>query len=190
LKIGSVFGPIDVFDTEKENSELIASYKAHVTNGSVLQLKYLDFCRAKYGDQSVTVDQNEGLSMEERQVNSVSNFGQSRLSPAMFQFLKKNNLLATNEKDVSYKYIKHGSIGRSISAKQKDSEVIIILDGGVRVVFGNKISHANGHNSSNEKVVANIRCAHAGEKSAYFKVPCNYVHLYLNFILTYLIHSI
>lgn len=60
---------------------------------------------------------------------------------------------------MSFKYIKNGSIGRSISGVQMENELVIVLDGSVRVVFG----HNKGQG-------AEIRCTQPGQKSATFKV--------------------
>jgi hypothetical protein len=96
LKIGAVVGPTDLFAAEQDDPEASSvTYKCKVSSGSVLQLKYMDMLRAKYGDRSLAVDPDEGLSQEEISVRDVSTFGESRLSRGMFLFLKKNNLLAT-----------------------------------------------------------------------------------------------
>ena len=49
LQHGAVVGPVDLFNAEKEDPDVSVTYKCHVSSGSVLQLKYLDLYRAKYG---------------------------------------------------------------------------------------------------------------------------------------------
>mmetsp|Transcript_20064 Transcript_20064/g.33806 ORF Transcript_20064/g.33806 Transcript_20064/m.33806 type:complete len:436 (+) Transcript_20064:508-1815(+) len=179
LKVGAVFGPTDLFNAEEDSADMTTTYKCAVTSGSVLQLKYQDLYRAKYGDRSLNADPNEGLTTEEISLRDASTFGESRLSPAMFQFLKKNNLLATSEKDVSYKYIKSGSIGRTIPAKKMEQELIVILDGSLRLIFGHRGANpdastgTNAHSSgdSSEHSFGEITCTKGGEKSATFKIP-------------------
>lgn len=117
-------------------------------------------------------------------MRNVSSFGESRLSPAMFQFLKKNHLLATSEKDAAYKYIKNGSIGRSVPGKKMQNELIVILDGSLRLLYGqgsvggpstksNNIPSAGGADSNEttpSSTFGDIKCTQSGEKSATFKV--------------------
>lgn len=157
LKHGSVFGPINTFNDEKDDPERNTTYKATVFTGSVLQLKLADLFRAKYGDQAISEDPHEGLTEEEITVRKVSYFGQHRLSPAMYEFLKRNNLLASSENDIAYRYIKHGSIGRSVSVKRKDNDLLIVLDGSLRVIVG--------HN-----LCTDVKCVQSGQKSAAFKI--------------------
>lgn len=177
LKIGAVFGPTDIFNAEEDNADITTMYKCTVTSGSVLQLKFQDLFRAKYGDRSLNPDPNEGLTPEEICVRDAATFGESRLSMAMFQFLKRNNLLATCEKDASYKYIKSGNIGRTIPAKKMEQELIIILDGSLRLLFGHRGTatdigdvSASSDIDSCDKSFGDITCAKTGEKSATFKV--------------------
>ena len=172
LKHGSVVGPIELFNTEKEISDSCVTYKCQVKSGSVLQLRYMDMHRAKYGDQSIGVDPNEGLTQEEISVRNVSHFGENRLSSGMYQFLTKNNLLATSEKDISFKYIKNGNIGRSLSGKKVQNEVLIVLDGSLRLIFGNssKVGARCFHLTSDFNNFGDIKCSRPGEGSTTFKV--------------------
>lgn len=117
------------------------------------------------------------MTAEEISVRNVASYGESRLSPAMYQFLKKSNLLATSDKDVAYKYIKNGSIGRSIPGKKMQNELIVILDGSIRLVYGqgNAVEQSNKSNnnsidSTTSSTFGDIKCTQSGEKSAIFKV--------------------
>lgn len=49
LQHGAVVGPLDLFNAEKEDPDVSVTYKTTVNAGSVLQLKYMDLFRAKYG---------------------------------------------------------------------------------------------------------------------------------------------
>jgi hypothetical protein len=74
---------------------------------------------------------------------------------------------------VSYKYIKSGSIGRSIPGKNVQNELIIILDGSLRLIFGHGSGSGGGGGpglSGADKSFGDIKCTQSGEKSAVFKV--------------------
>lgn len=122
------------------------------------------------GDQSVTVNPDEGLTAEEITVRNSNAFGESRLSPAMYQFLKKNHLLASSDKDVAYKYIKNGSIGRTIPGKKMQNELIVILDGSLRLVYGQNSAAGGVSGGSGSSTFGDIKCTQSGQKSAIFKV--------------------
>lgn len=183
LRMGAVFGPTDVFDSEKENTELVVSYSATVTSGTVLRIKYSDLYRAKYGDSSNEQVGEDRVSDEEASLRDVDQFGRAVLSADMNAFLRKNNLIATLPTDNAQKYISYGSIGREIPAQKREQDVIIILQGSVRVVLEKSIlgvpeiqerKDAQPEvDEDNLKVgdPVSMTCKREGEPSSNFKVP-------------------
>lgn len=162
LRMGAVFGPTDVFNSERDtDEELVVTYKARVTAGSVLQLRYMDLQRAKYGDQRALATPLSGLSAQEVEVLGAVRLAEARLSPAVFQFLQRNNLLPASDKDASFRYIKHGNIGRRVPSRQQQSDVLLVLDGGLRVLLGEQ---------GGQDVAGSVRCARVGERSATFQI--------------------
>lgn len=180
LRMGAVFGPTDVFDSEKENGELIAQYSATVSSGTVLRIKYSDLYRAKYGDtknEEATIK----ISSDELAVNTVSNAGNTFLSADMNMFLRKNNLLPSLPTDNACKYIKYGSIGREVLAQKMEQDVLIVLQGSVRVVLEKSIvsaldvqalpeSDSDDDEEHFKGEPVSMTCTRSGEPATNFKV--------------------
>jgi hypothetical protein len=180
--MGAVFGPTDVFDSEKENGELVVQYSATVTSGTVLRIKYADLYRAKYGDAK-NEEAKIKISPEEVAINSVSTAGNTVLSSDMNAFLRKNNLLPTQPTDNARKYVNYGSIGRTVPAQKREQDVMIILQGSVRVVLEKSIVSAldakapESDDSDDEERLhgepVSMTCTRAGEPATNFKVRAN-----------------
>eukprot|EP00602_Paraphysomonas_sp_CaronLab_P003749 CAMPEP_0185034040 /NCGR_PEP_ID=MMETSP1103-20130426/23545_1 /TAXON_ID=36769 /ORGANISM="Paraphysomonas bandaiensis, Strain Caron Lab Isolate" /LENGTH=408 /DNA_ID=CAMNT_0027570529 /DNA_START=401 /DNA_END=1627 /DNA_ORIENTATION=+ len=173
LKMGAVFGPIDTFDSETDNPDLIVTYTATITAGTVLRIKYSDLFKAKYGDALRERQEEQTLTPDLKTLRDINHYGNSILTPEMNLFLRKNNLLATNPSDMAFKYIYHGSIGRKIPAQKKEQDVLIILEGSVRVVLERSIYHTRDDGNEDEDGhdgdPGSITCVREGEPAVNFK---------------------
>ena len=193
LRMGTVFGPTELFDTERENVDLVISYTATVTSGTVLRIKYSDLQRAKYGEKNNIDAASSHLSEDELVIRSVTQAGNVALTNDMNAFLRKSNLLALSHTDPSRKYIHYGSIGRQMPPQRKEQNVLFVLDGSIRVVLEKSIltssefieatqqrststngidedDDANGGESSRHGEPVTMTCVREGEPSATFKV--------------------
>lgn len=138
--MGGVFGSLDTFNSEMENSEVIVTTTVTIPSGTVLRLKFQDFYDAKYADKNS--DQFESLaelSPQDISVRIVQRQGYSKLTQNMNQFLRKCNLIPANGSDTAFKYICEGSRGRSLEASKRENEVLFILQGEVKIVLERSI---------------------------------------------------
>jgi hypothetical protein len=139
VKMGGIIGPIDTFNTEEGSPELVVTYNALIASGTVLRIKFTDFYRAKYGDKVAESMQRPVESEEDKLVRQVNYHGLKYLTTHMHQFLRKNNLLSSSASDSGFKYICSGNIGRCLPARSKESDVLVILNGAVRVTLEKSI---------------------------------------------------
>lgn len=138
--MGGIFGALDTFNSEVENTEVVVTYTATIASGTVLRLKFQDFFNSKYADKvNDAAEANAELTPQDLTVRIVQREGFSKLTQNMNQFLRKCNLIPASGSDTSFKYICEGNRGRSIEARQREQEVLFILQGEVKIVLERSI---------------------------------------------------
>lgn len=140
LRMGGVFGAIDLFNSEMEDTDVVVTYTANISSGTVLKLKFKDYYVTKYGNQA---DGEEGLgdlTPQDLTIRLVQREGYKKFSSNMNQFLRKCNIIPSTGSDTSsVKYICEGSRGRSLEVSRKENEVLFIIQGEVKIVLEKSI---------------------------------------------------
>ena len=140
IRMGGVFGSLDTFNSEMENTEVIVTVTATISSGTVLRLKFQDFYDTKYADKlNESAESTAELTPQDMTVRIIQRQGFSKLTQNMNQFLRKCNLIPSNATDTAFKYICEGSRGRTMEATKREQEVIFILQGEVKIVLERSI---------------------------------------------------
>jgi hypothetical protein len=137
--MGGVFGAIDLFNSEMEDTDVVITYTANIASGTVLKLKFKDFYLTKYGNQSGDEEGLGDLTPQDLSIRLVQREGYKKLSANMNQFLRKCNLIPSIGSDSSVKYICEGNRGRSLDVSRKENEVLFLLQGEVKIVLEKSI---------------------------------------------------